>query len=121
MLICAALGSSIVNLNAMVPQADKNTLSVQPLGTDKHASEFLISIPKSVPVHIHRHHTEIVYVIDGEGKMTLNDELVSIKKGDYVRIPENTPHGVVVTSDKPLKVLSVQTPEFKGIDRHLVK
>ncbi|PAJ73245.1 hypothetical protein CJF42_16800 [Pseudoalteromonas sp. NBT06-2] len=120
MFICAAIGTSILNLDTLVHQKDADKLSVTQLGSDKHASEFLISIADQVPLHIHKHHTEIIYILEGAGDMTVNDKLVKIKKGDYIRVPENTPHGVKVTSAKPLKVLSVQTPEYKGIDKHFV-
>lgn len=121
MFICAALGTSILNLDTLVAQEDASKLSVTQLGSDKHASEFLISIADQVPLHIHTHHTEIIYILDGTGDMTINDKVVKIQKGDYIRVPENTQHGVTVTSSNPLKVLSVQTPQYKGLDKHLVE
>jgi mannose-6-phosphate isomerase-like protein (cupin superfamily) len=121
MFICAAMGASIMNLETIVSQSDKDKLSITPLGSDIHASEYLISIAEQVPLHIHKYHTKIIYVIDGEGDMTINDKVKKVKKGDYIRVPENTIHGVKVTSLKPLKVLSVQTPEYKGQDKHLVE
>ena len=33
-------------------------------------------------------------------------------KGDHIIVPPNTAHAVVTTSSKPLKVISVQSPEF---------
>ena len=46
-----------------------------------------------------------------------NNERYMIKQGDYFRIKKGTPHAVKVTSIKPLKMLSVQAPEFFGKDR----
>jgi len=120
MFICAAIGTSILNLDTLVAQGDVDKLSVTQLGSDKHASEFLISIKEQVPLHIHKYHTEIIYILDGKGDMTINDKIIKIKKGDYIRVPENTKHGVKVTSSNPLKVLSVQTPEYNGLDKQLV-
>ena len=40
-----------------------------------------------------------------------------IKKGDFFTIPKNTPHGLEVRSSAPVKVLSIQSPQFKGVDR----
>ena len=121
MFICAAIGTTMLNLDTLVAQEDAKKLSVTQLGSDKHASEFLISIEEQVPLHIHKYHTEIIYILDGTGDMTLDDKVVKINKGDYIRVPENTKHGVKVTSENPLKVLSVQTPEYKGLDKHLVE
>lgn len=120
MFICAALLAEPLNLTNMVAPENLDNVKVHKLSSDEHASQFLIFIKKEVPLHIHKTHTETVYVVAGEGEMTLGDKRFPIKAGDFVKIDENTPHGVVVTSSEPLKVLSVQTPEFLGHDRHPV-
>ena len=35
----------------------------------------------------------------------------------FFTIPKNTPHGLEVLSSAPVKVLSIQSPQFKGADR----
>lgn len=118
MFICAAIGTSILNLDTLVAQGDTDKLSVTQLGSNKQKSEFLITVAEQVPLYIHKYHTEIIYILDGVGDMKINDKVVKIKKGDYIRVPENTTHGVKVTSFNPLKVLSVQTPEFNGLEKN---
>ena len=49
--------------------------------------------------------------------MTLGSITKEIKAGDIIFIPANTFHEVKVTSEKPLKVISIQAPEFDGTDR----
>jgi mannose-6-phosphate isomerase-like protein (cupin superfamily) len=49
--------------------------------------------------------------------MTINNKSFDIKSGDYFRIPKNTFHSLIVKSEEPMKVLSVQSPEFLGKDR----
>ena len=71
-------------------------------------------------LHKHQAHSETIYVIEGTGEMRLGEKKCYLKKGDVLFIPENTPHSVKVTSDIPLKVLSVQAPEFDGTDRILL-
>lgn len=121
LLLSAALGSATLNLEQMVAPSQLENIHVTPLSSSKDASQFLIFIKESVPLHIHKEHSEMVYIIDGEGQMTLGDKTFSVKKGDFIKVDENTPHGVTVTSDKPLKVLSTQTPEYFGKDKHLVE
>ncbi len=120
LFVANLLAATPLNLDTMVAPKELENVSVTKLSSDKHASQFLIYIKKEVPLHIHKHHTEIIYVVSGSGNMTLGDKEFEIKQGDTLRIGENTPHGVVVTSQQPLKVLSIQAPEFKGLDRHLV-
>ncbi len=121
LLLVAALSSTVLNLDNLVNLDPNDNIRVHKLGEDEHASEFVIWVKNNVPLHIHRHHTEIIYILDGEGVMRIGDEKRTIQKGDYIRVPEGTPHGVTVTSEDALKVLSVQTPKFLGKDRHLVE
>lgn len=102
------------------PDAFDN-IKVVKLASNKHASDFLIYIKSHVPAHYHEAHTEIVYVIEGTAIMKLDDQELKIRKGDYVRILPGQVHAVNVTSEEPLKVLSIQTPEFDGSDRVMVK
>ena len=80
----------------------------------------MIWVKKSVRPHYHAEHTETVSVLKGKGIMQLGDSSFKIKKGTVVVIPKGTIHSVRVTSRKPLLVLSVQAPEFKGKDRIFV-
>jgi len=97
--------------------ADLKNIHVVKLSTDPHSTDFVIFVKKKVPLHKHAYHTETLYVLEGQGDFRMGDKTMVISKGDYIRIPEGTPHAVTVTSDKPLKVLSVQAPEFLGKDR----
>ncbi len=47
----------------------------------------------------------------------IEDEIYSLKSGDFFTIPQNTVHSVTVTSKNPMKIISSQTPEFFGKDR----
>ncbi|WP_281556310.1 cupin domain-containing protein [Thalassomonas sp. RHCl1] len=112
---------NIASLEEIAPPADFDNVHLMALGSDKHASEYLIFVKKKVAAHYHAEHTEIVYILEGEGLMRLGDSKKRVKKGDYIRIPQGTVHAVEVTSKQPMKVFSVQTPEFKGQDRIFVK
>lgn len=85
------------------------------------ASAFVIWVKKEVSNHRHDAHTEVVFVLEGKGKMQLNGKISRIKKGDIIVIPQGSPHSVVTTSKKPLKVISVQSPNFDGSDRIWIK
>jgi quercetin dioxygenase-like cupin family protein len=87
---------------------------------DSLMSSFIISIKKDVPLHLHQKHTELVYVLEGEGEMVLGSAVERVKSGDIIFIPANTPHSLKVISVRPMKVLSVQTPYFDGSDRVLI-
>lgn len=84
---------------------------------DKNSSSFIIWITEAVKAHKHLHHSETIYVLEGEGEMLLGINKHSLKPGDFIFIPEGMVHSVNVKSAVPLKVLSVQSPEFLGDDR----
>jgi mannose-6-phosphate isomerase-like protein (cupin superfamily) len=87
------------------------------LHSDSSCTSFLLCVDAGVRPHLHRTHTEHVFVLDGTAEMTLGDSTCAIKAGDVILIPPGTPHAVKVTGNVPLRVISVQAPHFDGTDR----
>ncbi|MFM7667685.1 MAG: cupin domain-containing protein [Bacteroidota bacterium] len=95
---------------------------VEKITEDSLHSTFLITIPKKVPLHFHLLHTENIVVLSGKAIMKLGLDTLTIQKGDQITIPKGTPHEVInVISKKPLRVYSIQSPNFDGTDRYFVK
>lgn len=109
------------NAEDLEPPKEYDNIHVQKLNTAKEATSFVIWVAKSVKLHKHVFHTENIYVLGGKGEMIVGDQKFVIKKGDYFQIPKDTPHGLTVLSKKPMKVISVQSPEFHGKDRVFLK
>ena len=96
---------------------DYDNISITKLSTNSDATTFAIWIKKKVKIHKHISHTEHIYVKQGKGKFQLADSLYNVKTGDLIIVPKNTWHGVIVESRNPMKVISIQSPEFFGKDR----
>ena len=92
-------------------------ISVKQLSTNNEATTFAIWIKKKVKLHKHVYHTENVIVEKGEGDFQLGDSVYQVKKGDFIVIPKDTWHGVIVNSKETMKVISIQSPQFLGKDR----
>ena len=107
----------IISKDSLTPPADFTNIHVQKIAGDSLVSTFVIFIKENVPLHKHQYHSENVLILEGEGIMTLGAITKEIKAGDVIFIPANTFHEVKVTSEKPLKVISIQAPEFDGTDR----
>lgn len=105
------------NLINLKPDTTFENILIKKLDTDSNSTSFVIWIKKGVKSHKHQTHSEIISVITGNGNMTIDNESFKVNPGDYFRIPKNTFHSLVVSSKKPMKVLSVQSPEFSGKDR----
>lgn len=111
-----------VNLQSTQPEKEFDNIHVQKLAFDSLSSSFVIWVKESVALHKHVNHTENVYVLEGEGEMTVGDKTFKLVPGSFVFIPADTPHSVVVDRSKGvMKVLSVQSPNFDGSDRVMVE
>ncbi len=120
----------LISINATAQIQSADTIAIpndtlknfnKSLFGDSLASSFFIVIHKEVKLHKHQFHSEHVYVISGEGDMILGKEKRRIKTGDIIFIPKETPHALKVTSNEPVKILSVQSPYFDGKDRIMLE
>lgn len=109
------------DLNHMQPKEEYTNVKSIPIHSDENTSVFIIYIKQAVKKHVHQYHTEVVTVLDGKGRMYLGGDYFDVSKGDHIVIPPNTAHAVITTSGKPLKVMSVQSPQFFGDDRIVIE
>lgn len=116
-----ARSQEVIDLMNVEPAQLKENVTVEPLTTDSLASSFLIWIGSGVAAHFHSRHTEHVYILEGSGMMQLGDSSFQVSAGHFIFIPKGTVHAVEVTSEETMKALSIQTPEFKGVDRIFVR
>lgn len=119
LLLCTIVGfaQEKQSLETIEPEVAYENIHVQQIYENEHASYYLIWIKQGVKSHKHIEHTESITVIDGTGTMTVGDKQFEIKKGDFFIIPKDTFHSLKVTSEVPVKVLSVQMPKFNKADR----
>lgn len=99
------------------PDSHYDNVHVKKMHSDDRSTTFVIWVKDKVKPHKHAQHTEVIVVLQGKAMMTVGSETKKIRKGDMIIIPQGTVHSVVTTSRKPLKVVSVQSPVFKGKDR----
>jgi quercetin dioxygenase-like cupin family protein len=116
-----SFGQQVENIANFQPELNYENVHVYELDSDPLTSTYLIWVKSDVKEHYHAEHTEVVYVLEGEGELTLGDTKKIIRPGDYIFIPKGTRHSVLVKSESPMKVLSVQTPQFDGSDRVIIE
>ena len=107
----------VASFDSIQPEKNYENINVKKLSSDINATTFAIWVKKSVRLHKHVQHVENVYISEGNGEFQLGDSTYKVKSGDLIIIPKNTWHGVVVKSKEPMKVISIQSPEFIGNDR----
>jgi quercetin dioxygenase-like cupin family protein len=56
---------------------------------------------------------ELAYIVSGEGKLSVGDEMVPYRAGDGILIPAGVPHGVVNDSDADMTMVYVfSSPQY---------
>ncbi|MBK9732009.1 MAG: cupin domain-containing protein [Chitinophagaceae bacterium] len=116
-----AAAQTQTNIGSLIPKEAYENISSQLLNSDSNVTSIVIWIKKEVKPHVHTIHSEQVYVLEGTGKMLLGEKTMEVKPGDLIFIPKQTIHALKVTSATPMKVLSIQAPEFDGKDRVFVE
>ena len=107
----------ISSINEMHPEKKSENIHIKTIYSDSSSSTFAIWIKQKVKLHKHIYHTENVLIDKGFGEFQINDSIYKVAEGDWIVIPKNTWHGVVVNSKSTMKVISVQSPEYFGKDR----
>ena len=77
-------------------------------------SSTLLHPGKSTRGHSHPGQEEIYMIMDGKGKMQLDDKTVLVKEGEFILIEDGVFHRVHNTGDKPLYMVCV----FNGNRNH---
>jgi mannose-6-phosphate isomerase-like protein (cupin superfamily) len=75
-------------------------------------AEALVPAGTETLLHKHMKTEEIYHVTEGEGLMTLGDEVFTVKAGDSVYIPPEIPHRIKNTGQKPLRILCCCVPPY---------
>jgi len=66
--------------------------------------------------HFHEKTEEIYFIVEGEGKAVIGDEVFEVKTDDAIFVPKMIKHGLENTSHKPMKVLAISSPAFNASD-----
>jgi quercetin dioxygenase-like cupin family protein len=64
----------------------------------------------SPPPHLHRHHVESFYVLEGEMTLTIGDRNLRAVAGTWAQVPPGTPHTFAFTGDDAVRFLNLHTP-----------
>ncbi|ENN96756.1 hypothetical protein J422_00526 [Methanocaldococcus villosus KIN24-T80] len=96
---------------------------IHPKFANSKQSLALAEVPINGKTLLHRHKTseEIYFILEGKGKMILDNKEFEIEMGDTILIPPNTKHKVINTGDKPLKILCASYPAYSDNDTELLE
>lgn len=79
-----------------------------------------VSPGTSIPVHLHEHEDEIIFIQSGQGEATLGDDLVPLRSGSTLYVPQGTWHGGRNTGTEILRWIAIYSPSgFEGYFREI--
>lgn len=58
---------------------------------------------ESCEMHIHETMEEFFFFLEGTGEYLVNDKIIYLHKGVFLRIPAKAPHELKATGDQPLE------------------
>jgi mannose-6-phosphate isomerase-like protein (cupin superfamily) len=70
--------------------------------------------------HYHSKTEEIYYILQGQGEMTINDQVQSVGPFDAIAIPPGAVHSILNTGSEPLVFLCTCAPAYEHEDTVLV-
>jgi len=79
------------------------------------AFENLVASGEGPPLHTHANEDEAIYILDGDVRFKLGDEIQTGAAGSYVFIPRGTPHAWQNVGGGPARMLFHFTPS--GMER----
>lgn len=99
----------IVNI---VKQAIDNDYFRHVLETDKHVQVVIMSIPPGGEIgsEVHQDNDQMLILVEGSGKVTLDGRESDFNTGDVVVAPAGTEHNFVTTGDTAMKIVTTYSP-----------
>lgn len=88
-----------------------NTLDIKISGTDTEGALAVfeqtgLTPNGGPPLHIHPHQDEWFYVLEGEYRFQVGEEVHELKKGDTIFLPREVPHAFIQLTDQAKVIVS---------------
>lgn len=99
----------IKNINE---KAKNNTYFRQVLETGKNTQIVIMSIPPGgeIGMEVHEKEDQVLYLLEGSGKVILQGEEENYKAGDIVLVRHGTNHNFINIGNTDLKIITTYSP-----------
>lgn len=101
-----------MHLDNIEQQAKANNYFRHVLATGKHAQVVIMSIEAGGEIgeETHTDNDQVLYLVDGQGRVVLNGEEKPFNKGDLVLVLAGTRHNFVSDGSGPMKIITTYSP-----------
>ena len=96
----------------IVGKATTNNYFREVLETGKNTQVVIMSIPadNDIGSEIHNENDQILFLVEGEGKVILNGEEKPFRKGDLVLVNAGVEHNFITVGQSPMKIITTYSP-----------
>lgn len=93
-------------------KAKENSYFRQVLETGKHTQVVVMSIPPAGEIgeEVHPNNDQVLYLVEGTGKVILDGEERPFRKHDLVLVNAGTTHNFINTSGEDIKIITTYSP-----------
>jgi mannose-6-phosphate isomerase-like protein (cupin superfamily) len=96
---------------------DNDQFRTDRVSDDSLTSVHLTQLRGELAPQRHVRHHEVIHVVQGAGRLTIDGVKHKIGAGTVISIPPNTPHSFYSMGKVPTVLISVFSPPFDGKDR----
>ncbi len=64
--------------------------------------------------HLHQKSQQFFFILSGEASIEMNGEIVTLRSGDGIYVPHETPHQLKNDSGRPVEFLVISQPPSHG-------
>ena len=83
-------------------------------------AQFLLESGKKTKLHKIKS-SEIYYILEGEGKLKIDDDIFNLKKDDSAYVPPNSKQFIENIGSKKLRFLCIVEPAWKADDDEILE
>ncbi len=83
-------------------------------------AEAIVKPGEATLLHKHIRSEELYFIVQGKGRMQLDNETLAVTNGDSICIPPGTKHCIENTSDIDLKIICCCSPAYSHNDTVIV-
>jgi len=118
----------IQNINEVTAFTTKDGSEIRELLASRNSAiakqslaEARLPVGGQTTAHYHPRTEEIYYILEGHGRMQIDEELRDVGPGDAIAIPPGNIHQITNVGDVQLKFLCCCAPEYEDGDTVLVE
>lgn len=101
-----------MQLKSVDTQAKQNEYFRHVLATGKNTQVVIMNIPGEGEIgeEVHNENDQVLYLVEGAGRVVLNGQISDFEAGDLVLVPAGTKHNFITKDGMAMKIITTYSP-----------